>query len=120
MKQKKFWSLLVAGLFLSFASLHSALAQDAPQRIEITAKRFSYNPGEITLKKGQPVVIVLTSADVAHGFRIAELKVDFHVDAGGTKEVRVTPQRTGDFVAHCSVFCGPGHASMAMKVHVVN
>jgi len=120
MKQKKVWSLLVTGFLLSIASLHSALAQDAPQRIEITAKRFSYSPGEITLKKGQPVVIVLTSADVTHGFRIPELKIDVQIPAGGTKEVDVKPQRTGDFVAHCSVFCGPGHASMAMKVHVVN
>jgi len=120
MRQIMLRPILFAGLLLSLASLPSAFAQDAPQRIEITAKRFSYDPGEITLKKGQPVVLVLKSADVAHGFRLSELKIDAQIPAGGTKEIHVTPQRTGEFVAHCSVFCGPGHASMAMKVHVVN
>jgi heme/copper-type cytochrome/quinol oxidase subunit 2 len=48
-------------------SSSTARAETAPQRIEITAKRFAFEPGEITLKKGQPVVLVLKSADVAHG-----------------------------------------------------
>jgi cytochrome c oxidase subunit 2 len=53
-----------------------ARSEAAPQRIEITAKRFQFEPGEITLKKGQPVVLVLKSADVAHGIRIRDLNVD--------------------------------------------
>jgi cytochrome c oxidase subunit 2 len=106
--------LMISGLFSS-----SARAQAAPQRIEITAKRFSFDPGEITLKKGQPVVLVLKSADVGHGIRIRELNVQVKVDKGGTAEVRFTPDKTGDFVGHCSVFCGSGHGSMAFKVHVV-
>ena len=37
--------------------------------IEVTAKRFSFDPGDLTLKKGEPVVLVLRSVDVAHGLR---------------------------------------------------
>jgi cytochrome c oxidase subunit II len=96
-----------------------ALAQDAPQKIEITAKRFSFDPAEITLKKGQPVVLVLKSADVAHGLRIKELNVNVKAPAHGTGQVEFTPGQAGDFVARCSVFCGSGHAQMMMKVHVV-
>lgn len=113
--------VLLAGMFVSVALSHPiAFAEDAPQRIEITASRFSYSPAEITLKKGRPVILVLKSADVAHGLRIRELKVDVQARAGGTKEVRVTPQKAGNFVGRCSVFCGRGHATMALKVHVVN
>ena len=90
-----------------------------PRRIEITARRFTFEPGEIMLKKGQPVVLLLRSADVAHGLRIHELNVDVKLPAGGAQEVHFTPQRTGSFVAHCSVFCGPGHGSMLLKLHVV-
>jgi cytochrome c oxidase subunit 2 len=108
-------ALMTSGLFSPMA-----LAEAAPQRIEITAKRFAFEPGEITLKKGQPVVLVLKSADVAHGIRIRELNVQVKVDKGGTAEVRFTPDKTGDFVGHCSVFCGSGHGSMAFKVHVVD
>ena len=96
-----------------------AWAQAAPQRIDITAKRFAFTPGEITIKKGQPVVLVLKSADVNHGLRFRDFGINVQVKAGGTIEVRFTPDKTGDFVGHCSVFCGAGHGSMEIKLHVV-
>ncbi len=112
---KKKWIrliLLVGVLTIALSSTGAAWAQTAPRRIEITAKRFSYDPGEITLKKGQPVVLVLKSADVAHGLRFKGLNVEVKVEKGGTAEVQFTPEKTGDFVGHCSVFCGSGHGSM--------
>lgn len=111
--------ILVAGMMVSTALSAPLVRAQEPRRIEITAKRFIYEPGEITLKKGQPVVLVLKSVDVAHGLRVRELNVDVKIPAGGTQEVHFTPQKVGNFVAHCSVFCGPGHGSMALKLHVV-
>jgi cytochrome c oxidase subunit 2 len=120
--KKKFLllTLILGALAISAFSAPQVLAQAAPQRIEITANRFSYDPGEITLKKGQPVVLVLKSADVAHGLRFRDLNVNVKVNAGGTAEVQFTPDKTGDFVGHCSVFCGSGHGSMSLKLHVVD
>lgn len=112
--------LLAAVLVATGISSPMFRAEDAPQRIEVTAKRFVFEPGEITLKKGQPVVLVLKSADVAHGIRIRELNVEIKVGKGGTAELRFTPDKTGDFVGHCAVFCGTGHGSMVIKVHVVD
>jgi cytochrome c oxidase subunit 2 len=97
----------------------TAQAQDGPRRIEVTSKRFAFDPGEITLKKGQPVILVLKSTDVAHGLRFRELNVNISVRAGGTTEVQFIPNKTGNFVGHCSVFCGAGHGAMALKLHVV-
>jgi cytochrome c oxidase subunit II len=111
--------MLVACITISAALSAPLVRAEEPRRIEITAKRFTYEPGEITLKKGQPVVLVLKSVDVAHGLRVRELNVDVKIPEGGTKEVQFTPQKTGNFVAHCSVFCGPNHGSMALKLHVV-
>jgi cytochrome c oxidase subunit II len=99
--------------------LPTASAQAGVKKIEITAKRFEYTPGEITLKKGEPVVLVVKSLDVGHGLRVKELNIDLKVKKGETTEVQVTPEKTGDFVGHCSVFCGPGHGSMKMTIHVV-
>jgi cytochrome c oxidase subunit II len=97
-----------------------ASAQATPKRIEITANRFSYSPAEIILKKGEPVILSLESADVAHGLRFRELHVDINARAKGHSEVKFTPDKTGDFVGHCSVFCGSGHGTMVLTLHVVN
>jgi cytochrome c oxidase subunit II len=93
-------------------------ATSEPRRIEVTAKRFSYAPAEITLKKGEPVVLVLHSEDVAHGLKISELNLDTEIAKGATSELSFTPNATGNFVGHCSRFCGSGHGSMALTLHV--
>jgi cytochrome c oxidase subunit II len=119
MTRKLKFLLLIAGVLTLVALARVSFAQAAPRRIEVTAKRFTFDPGEITLKKGEPVVLVLKCADVAHGIRIRELNVEVHAKPGATAEVQFTPDKTGDFTGHCSVFCGAGHGSMAFKVHVV-
>ena len=113
--------VVLAGAFMiSGLSAITAQAETAPRRIEITAKRFTFQPGDITLRKGEPVVLVLKSTDVAHGLRFRELNVAVKAGAGGTAEVQFTPQKTGDFVGRCYVFCGSGHGSMSMTLHVVD
>ncbi|AXC11260.1 quinol oxidase [Acidisarcina polymorpha] len=109
----------VVALAASLLLVHSTHAQAAPRRIEITAKRFDYTPGDITLKKGEPVVLVLKSDDVTHGLRFKDLGLNIKITKGQTTEVPFTPDKTGDFVGQCSVFCGSGHGSMKMTVHVV-
>lgn len=102
-----------------FAYRASAAAQAAPHTVEVTASKFAFSPAEVTLKKGEPAVIVLKSSDVAHGLRFRELNQDVKVNKGQTVEMRFTPDKTGDFVGHCSVFCGSGHGSMTLTLHVV-
>ena len=112
----KLKAILAAVVLVCFSMVG---AEDAPKRIEVTAKKFSYEPAEITVKRGEPVVLVIKSVDVAHGIRFRELNVEINARAGKTAEAQFTPQQTGDFVGHCSVFCGSGHGSMALKLHVV-
>lgn len=121
MKTKSMLLVLFAGMITAVISSSLTVhAQSAPRRIEITAKRFAYNPGEITLKKGQPVVLVIKSLDVAHGLRFRELNLNAKVNKGGSTELQFTPDKTGDFVGHCSVFCGSGHGEMTLTLHVVD
>jgi cytochrome c oxidase subunit 2 len=120
MKKKFLFSVLLAGILAAVVfPAHVVLAQDSPRKIEITAKRFTFNPAEITLKKGQPVVLIVKSEDVSHGLRFRELNLDLKVPKGGSAELHFTPQKVGDFVGHCSVFCGSGHGKMALTLHVV-
>jgi cytochrome c oxidase subunit 2 len=95
------------------------MAAEEPRRIVITAKRFAFDPGSITLKKGEPVVLVLNSADVAHGLRFRELGLELKASKDKPGEVSFTPDKVGDFVGHCSVFCGSGHGSMTLTLRVV-
>jgi len=120
MKLKFVLPLIFPAMFLvALISVQSTQGQPAPRRIEVTAKRFDFAPGEITLKKGEPVVLVLKSIDVPHGIRFRELGVDVKAGKGQTSEVAFTPDKTGTFVGHCSVFCGSGHGAMSLILHVV-
>jgi cytochrome c oxidase subunit II len=113
-------ALFIAMLIAVLLSVRPAHSQTAPRRIEVTAKRFDFAPAEITVKKGEPVVIVLQSVDVPHGLRFRDLGVDVKVAKGKTGELAFTPTKTGDFVGTCSVFCGSGHGGMKLTLHVVN
>jgi cytochrome c oxidase subunit 2 len=107
-------ALLMGSMTLS----HTTSAASAPRRIEVVVKRFSYTPAEITLKKGDPVVLALSSEDVTHGVKFPELNLQTEIRKGVTSELSFTPMRTGDFVGHCSHFCGSGHGSMILTLHV--
>lgn len=120
MKLRITFSIIIAALLAAAPTLvQQGRAQSAPRRIEVTAKRFDFTPGEITLKKGEAVVLTLKSDDVPHGVRFKELGVEVKVGKGETGEVAFTPTKTGTFVGHCSVFCGPGHGTMKLTLHVV-
>jgi cytochrome c oxidase subunit II len=113
-------ALRVIGTSLLVICMCTSGAKPAsPRRVEITAKRFAFEPAEITLKKGETVDFVLTSSDVNHGIRIRELHIDLRAGKGKSADVTLTPTTTGTFVGHCSVFCGSGHGKMTLTIHVV-
>ena len=93
-------------------------AEVAPQRIEVTARRFQFTPAEITLKKGEPVVMVLNSTDTTHGLEVDELGLKTEIHKGKVTELPFTPDKAGTFVGHCAVFCGAGHAGMTLTFHI--
>ena len=120
MKLQMISKLLIVGALaiLCVTGTRRVTAADAPRRIEIVAKRFSFTPSEITLKKGEPVVLVLHSEDVPHGIKFKELNLQTEIGKGTPSELAFTPAVTGDFVGHCSRFCGSGHGSMTLTLHV--
>ena len=98
----------------------AAVPAGAEQVVKMTAKRFEYNPSEITLKKGVPVVLEITALDRDHGFKIPELGIRADLKSGEVTRVRFVPERTGTFVFRCDVFCGSGHEDMAGDIVVVD
>ncbi|MGC1296586.1 MAG: cupredoxin domain-containing protein [Alloacidobacterium sp.] len=117
-KISKFAMLLVVGIL---AQLPSAVhSQEAGGTIEVQAKRFSFEPAEITVKKGQTVKLHLVSDDVPHSLLIKDLGVNQEVSKDHPADVTFTPDKVGDFQGKCGRFCGSGHGSMHFTVHVTD
>jgi cytochrome c oxidase subunit II len=102
-------------------SARETVRQNVERRvIEITARRFAFEPARIEVTQGEPVRLLVKSADGPHGFSIEALKIDKEIDRGG-KPVTIdfTPKDVGEFEILCSVDCGRGHTDMAGALVVV-
>jgi cytochrome c oxidase subunit 2 len=91
----------------------------SPQHIDVVARRFSFEPSEITVKKGDPVILTVHSEDVTHGLVIEQLGIRTEVKKGQAEDLTLTPETAGTFQGQCAHFCGKGHGSMTFTVHVV-
>jgi cytochrome c oxidase subunit 2 len=80
--------------------------------INIVAKRFSFTPNRIALKKGEPVVLEITAMDFAHGFNIPDMDMRRDLIPGKAVRMPLTPARIGQFAFLCDNFCGSGHEQM--------
>jgi cytochrome c oxidase subunit 2 len=128
MKRTIFKNTIIDGMLLAsafgiavavFAPKGNLARADNPKVIEITAKKFEFSPSEITLKKGEPVILRLSSSDRVHGFMSKPLKIDTDIPADKTADVPVTPDTAGNYTVICDHYCGTGHGNMKMKVTVV-
>jgi len=100
------------------AGWFAADAAARPPVVAITAKRFGFTPDQITVKKGEPVTLRLSTEDVTHGFFQKALKIDTVIEPGKTTEVTFTPQAAGTYTTICDHFCGAGHGNMKMTIVV--
>jgi len=96
------------------AFTRSGIAQTAtgPRIIEMTARRFAYEPNEIALKAGEPVVIAIRSLDFVHGMNIPELKMRLDLVPGRVTHLELQPKAAGTIDFVCDNFCGDGHEEM--------
>jgi cytochrome c oxidase subunit 2 len=83
-----------------------------PRRVEIIARRFRYEPDEIALVLGEPVVVIIRSLDFVHGMNLPGLGRRFDLVPGLETRLELLPRVPGaiDFV--CDNFCGDGHEEM--------
>ena len=107
-----------AGL-VAASSRIAILAQPKPRIIPMLAKKFTYEPSELTLKLNEPVIFQLTSADVVMGFSVPDFRTRGTIIPGQMTEVAMTPDKIGEFTFLCDVFCGSGHENMEGTIRVV-
>ena len=70
---------------------------EGPRIIAIKAKKFEFSPREIPLKKGESVILRLTSLDRPHGFFLKPLKIDIDIAPGRTTDVARTANTVGEY-----------------------
>jgi cytochrome c oxidase subunit 2 len=122
---KKATVLTAVGALLALASIATYVVARSPgasgeKTIEIVARRFDYLPSQLTLKKGTPVVLELTSSDVPMGFNLPDFDLRADMLPGKITRVRLLPDKSGTFVFYCDIFCGGGHEEMQGTITVVD
>jgi cytochrome c oxidase subunit 2 len=114
-------TLLLAGLLaLAGGAAAATLAARQPRTIHVVARRFTFSPSEIHLKRGEPVVLEFTTEDVLMGFNAPDLHARTDIPPGTTMRVSLTPDSAGRFPFLCDVFCGSGHENMNGMILVVD
>jgi cytochrome c oxidase subunit 2 len=109
---------LLIPVFLGSAGLARPTAPQKLVRIQVTARKYTFNPDVITVKQGDRVELVITATDRDHGIAIPAFGVKQRLKKGVPTTVSFVASKPGTFVFHCSVFCGIGHRHMKGKVVV--
>lgn len=113
---------MLALLGLGYGASFIAAEAAAPRAkvIKISAMRFDYSPAHLTLKKGVPVILELRSRDVLMGFNLPGFNLRADMLPDQVTRVRFVPDKTGNFVFLCDIFCGSGHERMQGTLTVVD
>ena len=134
-------SVIVLVLFImSIITLGSVEARsDEPGvTIEVVAKQWTWDfiypegltvegrsgePTELPLPVGEPVRLVLTSADVNHAFFVPEFLIKRDaIDMGenaSPNEIEFVITEAGSYAGQCAEFCGVGHNDMIFAVNAM-
>jgi cytochrome c oxidase subunit II len=124
---------LLAMLVYILVTLESVATPAAHPRLTITVTAYDWwwkvdyaddpNPAhnfstanEIHIPVGEPVKILLKSADVVHAFWAPTLAGKTQTIPGQTNEQWIQADRSGIYRGQCSQFCGAQHAHMAFDV----
>lgn len=118
--QRRLWlkgvAVLIAAPLTAAGTARAVSRHTAKEKvIKVHAKRFQYEPNEITLKVGQTVMLELTSEDFIHGLNIPDLKTRTDLVPGRITKLRVKFSKPGTYDFLCDNFCGDGHEEMSGK-----
>jgi cytochrome c oxidase subunit II len=95
------------------ADARSSAQTGEPRVIDITARRFAFEPAEIEATVGERLQLVVRSADGVHGLEIKKLKIKKEVPRGGEPvTIDFTATTEGMFPILCSEYCGKDHNDM--------
>ena len=119
---QKAWQLtILTTMVFSFYGISQeagASTEEAPDAIQMTARKYEFNPNVITVKKGQKVRLIITAQDRDHGFQLRDFGIDQRLIKGVLTHIEFTAYEVGTFPFKCSVRCGRRHGKMKGKLIV--
>lgn len=127
-------AVTLAGLLvyaLGFGQLLLPRAGEDAARIEVVARQWRWEfrhldgqgvtrlaINELHLPAGRPVELLVTSADVIHGFWLPRLGGKIDAVPGQVNRLRLDPAEPGSHAGVCAEFCGLAHARMGFRAIV--
>jgi cytochrome c oxidase subunit II len=107
----------------------------APRVIEISAKKYEFDPAEIKVKKGEKVELKVHSVDETHGVKLSpypegtkdkgmpglafeQPEANGKVTKGTDQVLDFVAQQEGTYDFACAKVCGLGHGKMKGKLIV--
>ncbi|MHC4788406.1 MAG: ethylbenzene dehydrogenase-related protein [Planctomycetota bacterium] len=105
------WVALAVGAAANKPVAHNP-GHEEPRLINVLARRFEYEPAEITLRKGELVTLRLESADVTHGLYLDGYGIDIKARPGKVGKATFRADKGGRFSFRCSETCGEFHPYM--------
>ena len=114
---------LILGILCALCVLQT-WAQEGPppaapvHEIQMTAKKYKFDPSTITVKKGERVRLIITALDHDHGIKIEAYGINQLLKKGDPATVEFTADKAGVFPFRCSKYCGFGHGRMKGKIIV--
>lgn len=106
------------GTVAALASRRSLAQSTQPRVIEVVAKRFEYVPNIIPVKRGEKVVLAITSLDFIHGMNIPSLGMRYDLVPGRVTRVEIQASMVGNIDFVCDNFCGDHHEEMHGRIVV--
>lgn len=112
-------TVAAAAAVLALAAAFVPAPASAHPTVDVAVSNWKFVPNTIKIPVGEPTTLRLTSTSGVHGIKSDDLGIPMTtIPNGKTVEVTFTPKKTGTYVLHCMVFCGPGHADMKLTVEV--
>jgi len=93
---------------------------DGVREIEITSIQYRWEPDTVVVKKGEKIRLIVTTADVPHGFELEGIVIPgWDPEKAITKDDKIvlefTADESGVWDMVCTIYCGPGHTGMKGK-----
>ncbi len=105
-------------LLVAAAPFRGSAAGERTVRLE--ASQYRFEPGTVSVNRGDTVTIELVATDVVHGLYLDGYGLELAADPGQTARMTFVADRPGTFRFRCSVSCGAMHPFMIGKLRVGN